>query len=79
MNIFQYNNEKEFNIIEKLKPCPFCGSKAEYERLGTSRHSCIVVCTNCGCRHESGDQDWYNGSSWNRRISDQPKKDEKPT
>lgn len=50
-----------------LKPCPFCGGSAEFERTGNHRHSCIVACTNCGCRHESGDEDEHSGESWNRR------------
>lgn len=53
----------------ELKPCPFCGGAAEFEREGTPRRSCIVACTQCGARHESGDQDWCNGSSWNSRAS----------
>lgn len=55
----------------QLLPCPFCGSEAIFERRGTARQSCIVVCTNCGCRHESGDEEGWNGSSWNDRF--QPK------
>jgi Lar family restriction alleviation protein len=50
-----------------LLPCPFCGHKAEFEREGTARHSCIVACTSCGARHESGDT-WNSGASWNRRV-----------
>jgi Lar family restriction alleviation protein len=52
--------------INELKPCPFCGGKAEFERVGTQRESCIVTCEDCGGRHESGDT-WDSGSSWNRR------------
>ena len=47
----------------KLKPCPFCDGDADVERIGTSRVSCIVVCTECGCRLESneiGYGDWWN-------------------
>ena len=50
-----------------LLPCPFCGYAAEFERKGTSRVSCIVVCTNCGARHESSDVGDASGSSWNTR------------
>ena len=50
-----------------LLPCPFCGGAAEFEREGTPRQSCIVVCSDCGARHESSDQDAHSGSSWNRR------------
>ena len=58
-------------MSEKLKRCPFCGGEAEYEREGTSRVSCQVSCTNCGAHHESGDSDWSNGKSWNRRPEDE--------
>jgi Lar family restriction alleviation protein len=51
----------------KLLPCPFCGGEAEFERLGTRRQSCIVVCIDCGCRLESADQDDNCGVSWNTR------------
>jgi hypothetical protein len=41
--------------MEKLKPCPFCGSPAEIERKGTARASMCIVCTSCGCRVETGE------------------------
>lgn len=52
-----------------LKPCPFCGGDAEFERLGTGRQSCIVACGNCGARHESSDEYERSGSSWNQRAA----------
>ncbi|WP_439606823.1 Lar family restriction alleviation protein [Hydrogenophaga sp.] len=57
------------NTIEKLAPCPFCGSTgAQFERIGTPRQSCIVACNNCGARHESSDEGLACGSSWNDRA-----------
>ena len=50
---------------QALKPCPFCGGAAEFERIGTGRRSCIVVCTDCGCRLETGET-WDSGTAWNR-------------
>lgn len=50
-----------------LKPCPFCGGEGEFERYGNSRQSCIVACTNCGCRLETNESEWNSGSDWNRR------------
>ena len=32
----------------ELRPCPFCGKAAEFERRGDRRQSCIVVCSECG-------------------------------
>jgi ribosomal protein L37AE/L43A len=51
----------------ELKECPFCGGEAEFDRIGTSRQSEIVKCTDCHCTLESSDQDHYSGSSWNTR------------
>lgn len=55
--------------MSELKPCPFCGGEAEFERMGDRRQSCIVVCTDCGGRHESGDEGERSGDSWNRRAT----------
>jgi len=51
----------------ELKPCPFCGGEAEIERIGTRRQSCIIACTECGCRHEGADEGDRCGSEWNCR------------
>lgn len=50
----------------ELKPCPFCGGKAEFEQFGTARQSTIVACTQCGCRLESGETKRH-GWPWNTR------------
>lgn len=49
-----------------LKPCPFCGGEPEIERTGTARQSCIVACTECGARRESGEIG--AGRDWNMRT-----------
>ena len=51
-----------------LKPCPFCGGAAYFERTGTRRQSCIVACFDCGACYESRDEDERSGQSWNRRV-----------
>lgn len=57
--------------LAALKPCPFCGHDTpEFERMGTPRQSCIVICGNCGARHESSDEGDRCGQSWNERASD---------
>lgn len=57
-------------MTTELLPCPFCGNdEPAFERTGTSRHSCIVACGNCGCRHESGDEYGNSGKSWNTRAA----------
>lgn len=54
---------------QTLRPCPFCGhDKPSFERAGTRRQSCIVVCGNCGARHESSDEGEDSGKSWNQRL-----------
>ena len=53
-----------------LKPYPFCGGDAEFERFGTGRRSTIVVCQECGCRMESPET-FNHGSYWNARASDE--------
>lgn len=53
-----------------LEACPFCGNESPYfERMGTSRQSCIVACGNCGCRHESSDEGSNSGRQWNERAA----------
>lgn len=54
------DNEKE------LMPCPFCGGEAEFERIGNTRMSTIVSCTDCGCRLECGET-FNHGEQWNAR------------
>lgn len=55
------------NIAENdLLPCPFCGGKAGYERMGTARQSCIISCDSCACTLETGEV-WSCGQRWNTR------------
>lgn len=54
-----------------LKPCPFCGGEAEFERKGTPRFSTIVRCTSCSCSLESGEE-WDHGGGWNCRATPSP-------
>jgi len=56
-------------MSEALKPCPFCGGKAEFERKGTARYSTIISCTNCGARLETG-AEWAHEREWNERACD---------
>lgn len=35
--------------MEKLKPCPFCGGKAEYQQFANPKHYYRVRCIDCHC------------------------------
>jgi Lar family restriction alleviation protein len=55
----------------KLKPCPFCGCRAEIKRCGTARQSMIIACSWCGAQVESGDVQGLTNPktyAWNRRT-----------
>ena len=54
-------------VEQELQACPFCGHKAVVERLGTSRMSCIVKCTNCSCTLETNEIATECGREWNSR------------
>jgi hypothetical protein len=63
-------DQTKTGLAAGLLPCPFCNHPTpHFEREGTRRQSCIVVCGNCGCRHESSDVGHLNGSSWNERAA----------
>lgn len=66
-----------------LKPCPFCGGKAEFARkqVKTKGHWCDAVyvrCTNCDARsnrllyskkyHKNGSEYIEAQEAWNRRA-----------
>lgn len=51
-----------------LKPCPFCGGKAEIERYGTPRQSTIYQCEDCSCFLETGEE-FNHGRQWNDRSN----------
>lgn len=53
-----------------LRRCPFCGSHPEVHREGTRGYSCVIGCTNCGCKLESNEIGY--GEEWNRRCDDTP-------
>lgn len=50
-----------------MKPCPFCGGKAEVVQVGSARQSTIYGCTDCHCQLETGEV--FNiGVQWNTRA-----------
>ncbi len=54
-------------MSDKLKPCPFCGGEAGFERIGNARQSELIACEDCHCRLESNLGDWNAGEYWNTR------------
>lgn len=55
---------------QTLKPCPFCGDRAEIVRVGTARQSSIIACTWCGCSFEANEREHDTGKQWNQRHSE---------
>lgn len=56
----------------RLKPCPFCGGKAQFrENHANSRYPHFVECTGCMARTEGSAfrNDEYNKQQWNTRHS----------
>lgn len=52
----------------ELKPCPFCGGKADFNNDGERWHQ--VICGSCGCRGcEHPDDKAKAAASWNHRPS----------
>ena len=52
----------------KLKPCPFCGGKAEMKI--TKYGGSYVICTQCFCRTIDGGYGIVK-AMWNRRAGEQ--------
>jgi len=58
-------------MANELKPCPFCGGKANIERYGNSKVSTWYTCEDCGASLETGET-FNHGAQWNRRASPNP-------
>ncbi len=61
----------------KLKPCPFCGGKAEYQQFANPKNSYKVACTVCRCQTYGydcptegthTDNKSMQAEIWNRRV-----------
>lgn len=53
--------------MDELKPCPFCGGKAE---LRGNEQMSWVSCTNCIADMEIMWSEEISVKSWNRRVGD---------
>ena len=57
---------------EKLKPCPFCGSKAKmilHMEFGNAYIQCLNT-EECGIRQEWFDSEKEAIEAWNRRVKE---------
>lgn len=63
----------------ELKPCPFCGGKAEVKQFANPKNWYCIECTNCGCRTDGYRQNRCDGTDqdnikanmdiWNGRVN----------
>lgn len=59
--------------MDKLKPCPFCGGKAEMliNKYNDLRKEYLVACTKCdGMVERWRETEEEATEQWNRRVSD---------
>lgn len=63
----------EENKREKLKPCPFCGGKAQVYQDYTSHY--LVQCTKCGITTLHYGDTQSPKDVWNRRTKNERKTD----
>lgn len=56
-------------MVEKLKPCPFCGSTSLYVPENPE-FDCYIRCENCECRTDRFMNIDSAIKAWNRRAND---------
>jgi Lar family restriction alleviation protein len=64
--------------MNELKPCPFCGGKAEIQQFANPQNYYCVRCTDCGCSTDGyrrsktesteAENKAANAAAWNRRT-----------
>lgn len=60
--------------MEELKPCPFCGGKADLVDYGLTGRMKVVQCSDCGARTRVFNPNVKRGNAidaWNRRTKDE--------
>ena len=59
-------------MLDKLKPCPFCGEKAEVsygyniDFNNRSHRFFFAICIGCGARGSNGETETEAADKWNR-------------
>ncbi len=59
-------------MIEKLKPCPFCGGEdiSLVRICNVNNDFYYVTCCNCGIFTVDYDKEWDSIKAWNRRAGE---------
>lgn len=66
-------------LLQELKPCPFCGNKAEYKSNKRYRGgiAATVGCSSCAAKMQQAtlkgtviDAYGHAGRAWNKRVND---------
>lgn len=56
-------------MTDKLKPCPFCGSKADFEPKEITFYGVWIKCPQCGIElHNIYETREDAANAWNRRA-----------
>lgn len=74
-----YDGVRTESATEELKPCPFCGGKAEFRHVSGIRHpwsgvqanalAVTINCTRCGATLPSSMSQERVTAAWNRRSA----------
>lgn len=73
---FAANVERWYGLITELKPCPFCGGKAFFDKMYSpdGDWEYCIACADCECmftvEYRNPDKN-YLLNAWNRRAEDE--------
>ena len=55
---------------DKLKPCPFCGLKADWYFKPKSHYGYVIFCSYCKCQTNDFHNEQDAIDAWNRRSNE---------
>lgn len=61
----------ELDDVEEIKPCPFCGGKAEIDYLWYNRNYPGVRCNDCGAYVFAYNSEEKAIEKWNKRANEE--------